>query len=370
MKLLIQPGAGVLPLIKGIAAAKRSVQIAIFRFDQREVEHALAGAVSRGVQVTALIAHTNRAGEESLRKLELRLLAAGVTVARTADDLIRYHGKWMIIDGSELFVLGFNFTHPDIEHSRSFGIVTRNRDAIREAAKLFDCDVARQPYEPGTSGLVTSPVNARESLARFVGASKKELIIYDPKVSDRSMLRLLSERAKAGVKVRIIGRVADRRPELEVRRLNQRLHTRTMVRDGSWVFVGSQSLREMELDERREVGLIFRDAQIAGKICATFEADWKASEGMVAQAEAVDGEMPTDLIARKVAKAVSKDLPPVAPLVDGLMQELAGELGEVDIAADTVQQIVKGAVKEAVKEVVKDVLEEAAVKARGYHDGV
>jgi cardiolipin synthase len=369
VKLLIQPGAGVLPLIKGIAAAKRSVQIVIFRFDQREVEHALANAVSRGVPVTALIAHTNRAGEESLRKLELRLLAAGVTVARTADDLIRYHGKWMIIDGKELYVLGFNFTHPDIEHSRSFGIVTKNRDAIREAAKLFECDVARKQYEAGSSGLVTSPVNARESLARFIESAKNELIIYDPKVSDRSILRLMSERAKAGVQVRIIGRVAGRRPEIESRKLNQRLHTRTMVRDGSWVFIGSQSLREMELDERREVGLIFHDRQIAHKISETFEADWKASEGLVAEASA-EGEMPTDLIARKVAKAVSKELPPVAPLVDGVVQELASELGDMDLEADTVQQIVKGAVKEAVKEVVKDVLEEAVVKARGYQDGV
>jgi hypothetical protein len=50
-------------------------------------------AVTRGVSVRALIAHTNRAGEENLRKLEMRLLAAGVTVARTTGDLVRYDGK-------------------------------------------------------------------------------------------------------------------------------------------------------------------------------------------------------------------------------------------------------------------------------------
>src|SRR3954466_2080162 len=99
MKLLIQPGDGVAPLIKAISHAKSSIEIVIFRFDQREVEHALAAAVSRGVAVHALIAHTNRAGEESLRKLETRFLGEGITVARTADDLIRYHGKMMLIDG-------------------------------------------------------------------------------------------------------------------------------------------------------------------------------------------------------------------------------------------------------------------------------
>src|SRR5436309_11885141 len=98
MTLLVQPDDGIRLLVNGINQAKRSVEIAIFRFDEREVERALATAVTRGVSVHALIAHTNRAGEQNLRKLELRLLAAGITVSRTADDLSRYHGKFMIVD--------------------------------------------------------------------------------------------------------------------------------------------------------------------------------------------------------------------------------------------------------------------------------
>ena len=366
MKLLIQPGDGVAPLIKGITGARRSIHIAIFRFDQQEMERALAHAVGRGVSVYALIAHTNRAGEENLRKLELRLLAVGVTVSRTADDLLRYHGKWMVVDGRELYVLAFNFCYPDIERSRSFGVITRNRDAIREALRLFDCDTARQPYEAGCESFLVSPVNARQSLAKFIAGTKKELLIYDPKVSDPAMLRCLLERSKAGVQLRLIGRVSGKRPEIAVRKLaNQRLHTRTMVRDKYWVFVGSQSLREAELDERREVGLIFRDSKVARRIGETFEADWAAAERGAEQAAREGDCVPTERIARKVAKAITKELPPVAPLVDGAVQELAGELSQMDLVPAEVQQIVKGVVKEAVKEVVKDVLEEAVEKAGG-----
>jgi len=363
VKLLIQPEEGVLPLVKAIAAARKTVHIAIFRFDQREIEKALANAVSRGVAVYALIAHTNRAGEDGLRKLEQRLLAAGVTVARTADDLIRYHGKWMIIDGKDLHVLAFNFTHQDIEHSRSFGVMTRNREAIREAHRLFECDTARQPFETSSGTFLVSPLNARHELARFIQAAKKQLLIYDPKVSDRAMIRLLSERAKAGVEIRVIGRLSGKAAGIAARKLlDHRLHTRTMVRDGGWVFIGSQSLRGMELDERREVGLIFRDARIARKIRETFEADWTASAR--APEESAVEEVPTDLIARKVAKAVTKELPAVAPLVDGAVQDVVGKFEEVELVPEEVQEIVKGVVKEAVEEVVKDVLEEAVVKAR------
>src|SRR5205807_10585128 len=125
VKLIIQPPDGVAPILRAIQKAKKTIDIVIFRFDRAEIEHALAEAIDRGVAVRALIAHTNKGGEKNLRKLELRLLDYGATVARTADDLARYHGKMMIIDRCALHVYGFNFTKLDIEDSRSFGVVTR-----------------------------------------------------------------------------------------------------------------------------------------------------------------------------------------------------------------------------------------------------
>ena len=108
----------------------------------------MAAAVGRGVRVRALIAHTNRGGERTLRELELRLLAAGVTVARTPDDLLKYHGKFMVVD-DVLHVFAFNFTKLDIDKSRSFGISTRDKRSVQEALKLLKADVTRQPYQTG-----------------------------------------------------------------------------------------------------------------------------------------------------------------------------------------------------------------------------
>src|SRR5207253_8973788 len=191
VRSLVQPGDGIMPLVKGINSAKKSVEILIFRFDRTEIERALANAVGRGVLVHALIAYTNRGGEKNLRALEMRLLAAGVTVARTSDDLVRYHGKMMIVDRKELHLLAFNLTFLDIAHSRSFGVITRNRQLVQEAAKLFERDTKRQPYTPGYSKFLVSPLNARKQLASFIKGAKKELLIYDIKISDRSMIRLL-----------------------------------------------------------------------------------------------------------------------------------------------------------------------------------
>jgi phosphatidylserine/phosphatidylglycerophosphate/cardiolipin synthase-like enzyme len=359
VKLLIQPGAGVAALVKGIEKAQKSVEIIIFRFDRIEIERALANAVKRGLSVHALIAFTNHGGEKNLRKLEMRFLAAGITVARTSDDLARYHGKVMIVDRKELYLLAFNLTHLDIEHSRSFGIVTKNRKLVHEAVKLFECDTKRQNYQPGSTKFLVSPSNARKQLAAFIKGARKELLIYDLKITDREMIRALEERAEAGVQIRIIGKMNRKNSAVTVRKLERmRLHTRTMVRDRSEVFMGSQSLRALELDARREIGVIFRDQKIASSIVKTFEEDWRRTAAP--RQEIAKTEPHTQVIkaAKKVAKTVTKELPPVGPIVEDVMQEVIPEDVDIELDSKEVDESVKDAVKDAVKEAVQGVMTE------------
>ena len=291
VELIVQPADGIKPIIAAVEAAQSAFDIVIFRFDLKPLEKAIEAAVKRGVKVRALIAHTNRGGEKRLRDLELRMLQAGVTVTRTADDLARYHAKMMIVDREELHVYGFNFTALDLKR-RSFGIVARDRKIVQDALRLFEADVQRQNFEPTSDSLVISPENAREQLATFLKRAKTSLAIYDPKVSDPGMIRLLAQRAKAGVDVRIIGKLAKRGNELRTQKMpGGRLHVRAIVRDGEEVFVGSQSLRALELDGRREVGLFCREAKVVKAILEVFEADWAKTD-----------------LGQKELKAVEKDL--------------------------------------------------------------
>jgi phosphatidylserine/phosphatidylglycerophosphate/cardiolipin synthase-like enzyme len=277
VKLIIQPDAGVMPIVQAIRSARKKVDIFIFRFDRDEIEKALGLAVQRGVTVRALIAHTNRGGEARLRKLEQRLLAAGVLVSRTSDDLIRYHAKYIIAD-SVLHLFGFNFTKLDIDKSRSFAIATRDVKTVNEATRLFESDISRQPFTPGRSNLVISPDNARTTLASFIRGARKELAIYDAKVHDPAMIKLLKERVAKGVQVRVLGNVKGKEGGIDTRQLaTLRLHVRAIVRDGTRAFVGSQSLRKDELENRREVGLIINNPTVARKIHSVFESDWADS---------------------------------------------------------------------------------------------
>ena len=358
MKLLIEPSDGVAPLVQAIEKAKNRIEIAIFRFDRHEIEKALENAVGRGVSVQALIAYTNRGGEQNLRKLEMRLLEAGVTVARTANDLTRYHGKYMIVDRRDLYVLSFNYTRLDIDYSRGFGVITRNRRLVQEAAKLFEADAKRQPYEAGQHDLVVSPANARSELAQFIRGARKELLIYDPEVGDAAMIRELADRSRAGVEIKIIGRLSRRSVKFPVKQLSGlRLHTRSIIRDGRRAFIGSQSLRDMELEARREVGIIIREPKIVASLMRTFQEDWVAADRPAPPIEK-EGPPPARKVAKRVAKAVAKELPPVTSVLEVVVKELAGAGQTATLDSEVVEQTVKEAVKEAVQEAVLSVVEQ------------
>jgi phosphatidylserine/phosphatidylglycerophosphate/cardiolipin synthase-like enzyme len=276
MKLITEPDDGIQPLLRLIRSARQCVDIAIFRCDIKALERELAAAVARGVLVRALVAHTNRGGDVALRALELRLLAAGVTVTRTDDDLVRYHGKLILIDRATLYVLGFNFTSNDVK-SRSFGVRTKNPKVLRDVLALLEADRTRCEFKPSAPDLVVSPQNARRRLTRFLRKTKVSLDIYDPGVTDDELVRLMKELAAKGVAIRILGKLEKKwqGDDFDARPFpGRRLHVRAIVRDGRRAFVGSQSLRKLELDERREVGLIVRDVQVVKEIHRVFEQDW------------------------------------------------------------------------------------------------
>jgi hypothetical protein len=357
VKLIIEPADGVLPLLSAIKSAKKSIEIAIFRFDRKDVATELEAAADRGVRVTALIVFANRGGEQNLRKLELRFLNAGIIVARSSNDLIRYHGKYILIDRRVLYMLSFNFTHLDIDHSRGFGIVTANAIWVHEATMLFRADCTRTKFAPKTDTFVVSPVNSRSVLGMFLKRAKKELLIYDPKISDKEMLRILQERARAGVKVRVIGKVAGKLP-LEVQKLGgARLHTRTIVRDRSRAFVGSQSLRTAELDSRRELGLIIQDAKAVRRLVETFETDWASAPKPLDAPR--DQPLPvSEKEAEPAVQVLTKQLDPLAVSVKKAVRKAVAKAGDDVLhdrgVKDTMKKVFKKAVKEAVKEAVQD----------------
>ena len=366
MRLFVQPEAGLEPILAAIRGAKKSLQILIFRLDRPEIEKALVEAVERGVRVQALVANTNRGGDKVLRRFEMRSLEGGVTVTRTSGDLVRYHGKMLIVDGKELLLLAFNFTHLDINMSRSFAISTTNKRLVAEAMRLFECDSKRVPYEAGDKDFIVSPVNAREQLTAFVQGAKRQLLMYEMKISDGDFVTLLNEKISAGVDVRVIGSASNKGSTLPTRKLPMRLHARVIVRDGRSVFLGSQSLRKLELEARREIGIIVHDAKIAKQMIEVFDKDWSAATP--APATTGVGDL-IDVPARKVAKKVVRELN-LVPAVEQVVDRVLEKKEDVEVDPKELVEGVREAMREEVQSAVQHALHELVTAAAAEDDAV
>jgi phosphatidylserine/phosphatidylglycerophosphate/cardiolipin synthase-like enzyme len=314
--------------------------------------------VQRGVTVQALIAFTNRGEEKNLRKLEMRLLERGVTVTRTADDLVRYHGKMFIIDRKELYLLAFNYTHLDITMSRSFGAEITDPKIVGEAVKLFESDAHRTPFVSTVHELVVSPTNARRELTEFIKGARKQLLLYEMKISDPDFINLLRRKLAEGVDVRILGRVSPKANALPLRVMTTRLHARAILRDGKAAFLGSQSLRKLELEARREIGVVFHDVPSVKKMAKIFESDWDKSKPMQDTMESA-----MEIPVRRVAKIVAKHIH-VKPVVEQMLEKmLERSSSDVPFEPDEVVQTVRDAFREEVHDAVLIALRDMAQQA-------
>jgi phosphatidylserine/phosphatidylglycerophosphate/cardiolipin synthase-like enzyme len=281
LSLIVQPGDSFFPLVDAIDAATRDIKMTIFRMDDPVVREALSYAVGRKVRVQALIAPSAKGWSKRNKHLgdQLAKLGVEVRVPKPAKGNIKkFHYKILTVDDSLSLILTFNPTQKNLHYARDFGLLVRDAQINNELNRLFDADWNGEAFTPSDLPLVISPINSRERLLELVSSAQKSIRILDAKVEDHEVTSLLLRKAAAGVSVQLITRDTHYNgvvPNLQARRLARyRLHAKCVVVDGIYFFVGSQNLRKVSLDERRELGIIVEDTALARRIERVFDEDW------------------------------------------------------------------------------------------------
>lgn len=280
VSLIVQPGDSFFPLVDAIDSATQSIKMTIFRMDDPIVKDALKSAVNRGIQVQTLVAIDSKGWIKRNKKLsdDLEKLGIEVKAQRSEKKIKRYHYKMMVVDEQTSLILTFNPTQKNLHYARDFGVLIKDPEVAAELTRLFDADWNGEKFKPADSPLVISPHNTRARLIELLRSAEHSIRILDAKVADQQALGVLIKKAANGVDVKIISRDNDYNrlmPNFRVRKLARyKLHAKCIVIDGKRFFVGSQNLREVSMDSRREVGIIIEDHAIAQKIERVFDEDW------------------------------------------------------------------------------------------------
>ena len=176
------------------------------------------------------------------------------------------------------------------------------------------------------------------------------------------MIRLLRGRAKAGVEIRVIGRVSKSSKKIGPSgMMRMRFHTRTIIRDRRAAFIGSQSLRDAELDRRRELGLIIHERDIVRSLRHTFESDWATLRPQIEDVEEM--KVPATGAVKRLAKVVVRDLP-LEPVVQRALQQALRDMPGAQFAGNKFEHRLEDAVRGAVEDTVSHIVRET-VEAEG-----
>jgi phosphatidylserine/phosphatidylglycerophosphate/cardiolipin synthase-like enzyme len=282
ISLIVQPGDSFFPMVRAIDSAVRSINLTVFRMDDPIIQKALLEAKQRGVRIRVLIASSANGWEEKNQKLLKDAKKAGISTREPSGDSkkARYHYKVMTVDDSTALIFTFNPTRENLHYTRDFGVELYNPRVASELNRLFDADWDDMPFTPDAdSPLLISPFNSREKMRALLESAQKSIHIADAKVEDPAILQLLSEKARGGIEVRILGDQKHKSglPSMIESRATPRfkLHAKCVIVDGSKAVLGSMNLRTESFDRRREVGILIDDAVALKRLNAVFDSDWQ-----------------------------------------------------------------------------------------------
>jgi phosphatidylserine/phosphatidylglycerophosphate/cardiolipin synthase-like enzyme len=326
----VQPNDGPAPVAEFIATAAKSVDVSIYRIDSTftPVIDALTTAAKSGIPVRVSIsrqlvgADNPPAGNSAQLATIAQLKALGIQAALSRPEFHYGHEKSIVIDAgtpqAKAMVADWNLQNSYFGPSqygpvgaRGFAVIDSNPADVAMIAAYFNANWPNYSPWPvsnraslvwSPSGVQFSPVgNSVAALRNLMSGAKRTLDIYAEYIEPTSfMLPDVIERAKAGVKVRIVANSSGQSPET-VTQLRDAgvdivfdptntidpsatmfVHAKSVIVDGdepeARAFVGSQNqfLNE-SLEAILELGTLVTDRRSVATIQQTFDTDFSRS---------------------------------------------------------------------------------------------
>jgi len=294
--LIVLPDDSAEPILAAITGASRTLRIKMFVFSDPMLLKAVVAAKHRGVKVRVMLNASRRDGAHDNDDARRRLEEARVEVTEGNPAFSVTHEKSMVVDDAVAFVESLNWSTRNLQEARDYAVVTTRRHDVDEIVECFEADWHRQAFAPrDKTNLVWCPIGGRERICRFIDEATHSLFIQNERFQDAVIIERLVRATRRGVKVRIMVRPPhtlspDKLVEgvgglrilddvgVKIHKLKHlRLHGKTMLADSVAAVVGSINFAPGSLDDRRELAITVRDAEIIDRLRKVARHDWKHS---------------------------------------------------------------------------------------------
>lgn len=289
LTLYTHPETGAPIILKAIDSAQKSIRLKMYLFTRDDVRDALINAAQRGVDVRVLM-ELNIAGGQATNVDVYNAMKNTPVKFRWASFDFRYtHEKSMVIDDQIALIMTHNITTSSFNQNREYGVIDTQPEDVAEVIKVYEADWNKVPVDLSNARLVWSPVNARQKWLGLIDSAKVSIDLEQNEWISPEIVRHVADAAKRGVRVRGIFSPRDpieadtdepnreflRQSGGQVRYLDEPyVHAKMFLIDGRRAFIGSENVSDNSLDNNRELGIIFDQADAVEIVKRTFERDW------------------------------------------------------------------------------------------------
>lgn len=293
LRAYAMPDAGVKLITDAIDSAQRSIKITMYLISEPALVDALRRAAARNVDVRLLVEPNPFGGGKTNQDVFNALKGTGIKWQWTDDNVYRFtHEKSMVIDEQLAYIMTHNFTTSSFNANREYGIIDTNPADVAEVMRVFEADWNHTKPNLSNARLVWSPVNARQKLLALIDEARTRLDMQQEEMQDQEIGTHLLNALRRGVQVRLVTSPGNsptndpnakqiddlRRAGAQVRYMRSPyVHAKMYLVDDKKAFVGSENNSANSLDNNRELGIIFDEADALKVISTAFEKDFAAT---------------------------------------------------------------------------------------------
>lgn len=310
--LRILPEAGRADFLRAFAEARSRIRIEICVLEDPQILAGLQQALNRGVRVQVIVDNGKyQALQPERTNLANYVVAAGGELHLSNPIFPRSFPKVILIDDRKALVGSACLDTTTFQQYRDYFLITVNRVLIRDLSNLFDNDWRYNappgdeapPFNPTPKlvwpSLAVGPVSAAAKLTAMIQSARSRLDVTSELLGNAALESELIAAVQRGVTVRLISPLCVNGATTEIQDLQNAslrklrdagvllrvtgpvqsfqtpyMHARTMLVDGSRLYVGSISLSPDSATFNREVGLFLNEATPVRTYAARFNTDF------------------------------------------------------------------------------------------------
>lgn len=269
LRVIVEPSDKGSALLAAIAGAKKSVHVTMYLLTDTNFRNALIARQNAGVEVKVVLNKTFPPGTTIDNQPAYTALgAAGVGVSWAPSTFTYTHEKCVIIDETSAWIMTMNATVSAPTKNREYLVIDTLASHVFEAEAQFAADYASRAFTP-TGMLLISPISSRARILELISGASSTLDFEDEELSDAQIVTAFCNAKARGVRVRgVLAAGSMSAAELTaignlkscgvtmVSVATPYIHAKAIAADAAKVYVGSENLTAVSLDQNRELGVI------------------------------------------------------------------------------------------------------------------